>query len=424
MEWMRRARLLCGISAAVVFCLWVFFALRGELERRSSAAVARRLIGAGEYDRAGEPLARWLAQAPDCAEARFLAARRAVALERFDEAFAQLEAARKLGHSPDQIDRERGIALARIGRLSEAEPILRKLFMASAGEKSADPDLDEALTKCYVENFQLRAAEEVVKRWIVDAPRAAKAQYWHAELLRRKSGSDARSLINEFEQVLQLDDHFDQARITLGQLYLSAHRNSDAEREFTMYLQRHPEDVEARLGLGQIAAEDGRETVAIQILDRSIKLAPDDWRPLFLRGKIESRAGRFARALDFFDKAASLDLVEPEIQYQRSVMLGSLGRVNEAKKARAEMARLRRENDELDKLINDLRKSPEEIELQYRAAQWFFVHGRPAEGLRWTEKILRQNSRHAETNRLLADHYQRTGQHGLAQFYKLQGGDR
>ena len=98
-------------------------------------------------------------------------------------------------------------------------------------------------------------------------------------------------------------------------------RRGFSQRRAVAYLKRHPEDVEVWLGLGQIAAEDGRETAAIQILDRAITLAADDWRPLFFRGKIESRAGRFAQPLDFLDKAASLDLVEPEIQYQRSLIL-------------------------------------------------------------------------------------------------------
>ena len=41
--------------------------------------------------------------------------------------------------------------------------------------------------------------------------------------------------------------------------------------------------------------------------------------------------------------------------------------------------------------------------------RWLFDHGHPEEGLRWTEKILRESPQHPETNRLLADYYEKKG---------------
>jgi tetratricopeptide (TPR) repeat protein len=420
MRRLARSRIVCGAALSLIILAFLFSKARDEFVRGSSAKAARELIQAGQFEEAGGPLARWIQHAPDSAEARFLAARRAFGLHGFDEGFAELDAARKLGYSQNAIDRERGIVYSRLGRLALAEPILRRLFMDREDDHASDPALDEALARCYIENFQLHAAEGVVKRWIADAPLDPKARYWHADLRRRKAGIELASLIDDYEHVLRLDDRYDQARIPLAELYLAAHRLGDAEKQYATYLQRHPDDVEACLGMGRVAAEDGRDDLAIQFLDRSMKFAPGDIRPLVERGKLESRRGRFAAALEYFDRAVGLDSPEPEIHYQRSLVLAAMGRAGDAMKERAEVSRLRKEKEGLDKLLEDLRKSPADTELELRAARWFFDHGHPEAGLRWAEKILREHPRNAEASKLLADQYEKQGKPGLANFYRLQ----
>jgi tetratricopeptide (TPR) repeat protein len=392
--------------------------------RRSSATAARELIAAGKFDEAGPALASWLQREPDSVQAHFLAARRAFGLRRFNAGITELDAAAKLGYSPNAIARERGIILARLGRLSEAEPILRRLFQGRKSDGSADPELDEALAKCYIENFQLRAAEEVVKRWMKDAPASASAAFWSADLKRRKSDIEPATLIQDFERVLELDDAHDAARIALAELYLKVHRNADAEREYGIYLKRHPESVDACLGLGQVAAENGQVDRAIHYLNRAIELAPEDSRPLVERGKIETRRGDFSAALRFLDKAVNVDSVEPEIRYQRSLILSRLGRAEDARKDQEEMARLRKEKEEFDKLLDGLLKFPADTQRQIQAARWFFDHGHPEEGVRWAEKISREHSNHVEASRLLADYYEKNGNPGLANFYRMQAGGR
>jgi predicted Zn-dependent protease len=174
----------------------------------------------------------------------------------------------------------------------------------------------------------------------------------------------------------------------------------------------------------QVAATDGRDDVAVDYLDQAMKVAPKDHRPAVERGKLESRRGRFAAALAFFDRAVELEPVEPEIRYQRSMVLSAMGRTGEARKEQEEMTRLRKEKEELDKLLEGLLKFPADTDRQIKAARWFFEHGHPDEGVRWALKILRERSDHAESNRMLADHYEKQGNRGLANFYRLQAGGR
>ena len=131
-------RLKTAVAAALVLIAlpWLFFKVRVELAIRTDAQAARRLLAEGKYQEASAPLERWLKAKPGAAEAHFLAARGAIGLRLFDLGLAGLNKARMLGYPAEAIDRERGIALARAGRLTEAEPILRKLLMAGRRQEA------------------------------------------------------------------------------------------------------------------------------------------------------------------------------------------------------------------------------------------------------------------------------------------------
>ncbi|APW61475.1 tetratricopeptide repeat protein [Paludisphaera borealis] len=390
----------------------------------AAARDAKRLIEAGAFQEAGASLDRWLAARPDDAEARFFAARRAIGLQRFDDGLRGLQSARKLGYPAAAVDREQGLVLARAGRLADAEPILQKLFRQAGATGQRDAEVDEALARCYIETFQLRAAEAVVKQWIVDAPDDARAYYWKADIDRRKTDTTQDVLIAGYEQVVRLDPRHEKGRLALAELYLQTHRYDDAASQYEVVRASRPDDVEALLGLGRVAVERGEDDEAARCFDRAADVAPNDFRPLSERGKLEMKRGRFRPALGFFDRAVALDADEPEVHYQRSLVLTWLGRADEAKKETEETTRLQKQKAEIDAILDDLRKSPKDASIQYAAARWLIEHGHPEEGLRWAEKNVREHPTHAKTHHLLADYYQRRGDAGLANFHKLQAGER
>jgi predicted Zn-dependent protease len=410
-----------GLAALVLLGAgWLAVAASARISLRADARSARRLIEAKAYEAARAPLQRWLKAEPGSAEAWFLLARQAIGLGQDEAALAAMKQASARGYSKSAVSRERGLALVRLGKLVEAEPPLRETFLAENASGTADAEVDEALARCYLETFQLRAAEEVTNRWVRDAPDDPRAYFWRAETEQRKADADADVMIANYERALALDPGHDRARLALATLYLKAHRNQDAAREFTAYLQTHPDDLEAILGLGQIAAAEGNDDEAIRRLERARSLAPGDSRPLVERGKMELQRGRLAAALECFDQAVALDSEEPEVHLQRSVLLARMGREDEARKERDETARLRKQKDELASLLKDLNRSPGDVALQYAAARWLWDHRHPEEAARWAQKIVGEHPRHAEANRLLAEFYEKQGNRGLANFYRVQ----
>jgi hypothetical protein len=93
----------------------------------------------------------------------------------------------------------------------------------------------------------------------------------------------------------------------------------------------------------------------------------------------------------------------------------------------AAVERLRKEHLEMADLRKALVARPTDLDLRFKAARWLIEHGHEAEGLEWTQLILRDRPGHPATCRLLSDHYRKKGNAGLANYYKFAaspGGDK
>lgn len=413
-----RRRLLGAFAIALVLLAGagIYIKAREELAIRAQASAARRLIAAGKYDEARAPLESWLKARPRAAEAFFLLAREMFAALLYEQGFTALERARALGYPQTEIERLKGIILARLGRYQEAERLLRRIVLSAL---RPDPEADEALAKCYMETYQLAEAEGVIERWMRDAPDQVKPYLWKIGL-GRKLSAGPEILQVYYQKALEIDPNEPSVHLGLAELYLQTHRLDEATAEYKRYLELQSDDSSAYLGLGKVAVERGDEMEAIDYFERSARLAPGDIRPLIERGKLEIRTGRFQSALGFIDQALKIDANEPEVHYQRGLVLARLGRAAEAKAEQDAAARAREENEHIKKLVTQTLEAPGDLARQYEIARWLFDHGHTEEGLRWAEKILKEQPRHMLTNKLLAGYYDKTGNRGLANFYQLQ----
>jgi tetratricopeptide (TPR) repeat protein len=282
-----------------------------------------------------------------------------------------------------------------------------------------DPEAHEALAKCYLETFQLGQAEGVINKWISDTPGDLKPYFWKLELAR-KVNADAPSQIEILNQILQLDPRSEQAHLALAEIHLHYHRLDDAARQYAAVLELRPDSSAAYHGLAVVTMEHGDEDGTVRNFQHAMKLEPRNIRLLMDRAKFEVGRGRLESGLSFLDQAMSIDTDDPEIHYQRGLVLTRLGRAALARTEMETSTRLREERKHIKKLLDDMLAAPGDLDHQYDAAHWLFDHGHPEEGLRWAEKILRDQPRHPKTNRLLADYYEKQGSHGLANFYLLQ----
>jgi hypothetical protein len=96
-----------------------------------------------------------------------------------------------------------------------------------------------------------------------------------------------------------------------------------------------------------------------------------------------------------------------------------LGDVDRAKHEHELSRRLREEYQAMADLRGALARHPADDELRCAAARWMLAHDREPAGLEFAHSILQRKPGHSATVRLLADYYERKGNAGLANYYRM-----
>lgn len=406
LAWVGLLALVVGVGGSLGRSVWTFARLRSD---------ARRAVAAGRYGEGRALLERWLKREPDSPEAHYLKARVGLGTDRPGEVADGLKRARALGHPGSELDLLLAVIDAKKGRHGEAEPVLARAF---AGARGPDPLVDEALAKVYIETFQFARAEPVLDRWSREDPGNAKPYLWRVEIDRRKA-DDPGAVVRDYREAVKRAPNLAEARLGLADELRLAHRCAEAGPEYDAYLARKPDDPAGRLGAGRNALELGDEAAAVRHLARVLELDPGHAGAHRELAEIDLRRGENARALAHLDRAAGAEPNDVRVRYSRALALSRLGRSEAAEAERALVARLREDEVQIDRLRRRLVTSPHDAALQCQAARWMFQHGHADEGVRWAEKALRDRPGDPEVSRLLADHYRRSGNPGLANFYRL-----
>ena len=100
------------------------------------------------------------------------------------------------------------------------------------------------------------------------------------------------------------------------------------------------------------------------------------------------------------------------------LILSRLGRKAEAEDERQTVERLKLEEGRFADIGKAPLRNPTDSQLRSEAARWLMDHGHDEEAVDWANLVLQSNLSDPTMNRLLADHYRKKGQIGLANFYE------
>ena len=162
----------------------------------------------------------------------------------------------------------------------------------------------------------------------------------------------------------------------------------------------------------------GDEVAARSLLDKALALAPVDSEVLAAQATLELRGGQLEKALHFFDKSIKADPFDHWNHYQRMLILARQGKKAEAEEERQTVERLKREHARFGEISDGLLRNPLDLHLRSEAARWLMEHGHEEEAVDWANLVLQTDPSHPAMNRLLADHYRKKGQLGMANFYE------
>jgi tetratricopeptide (TPR) repeat protein len=375
----------------------------------------RQSFAARQIEKAREPLRHWLALRPRAAEAHYYRAWEALALDQPDQAVQAIDQAGKLGFDPPLVNCLSAIYQARAGRIKDAAPVLEQAF----GHQIEPRDMvAKELARIYLTTYQLSRAALAIERWRPLAPADPLPYLWRNEIASRYDVEPAIQVLN-YRAALERDPNLDKARLGLAQELSKARRFDEADQVYLDYLKRNRQDASALIGLGQNAFLSGDLRGATQYFEAALQASPRQLDALKELALIELRLGRFQKACERYQLLTQIAPFDHEIRFSYAQALKLEGLEARSRVELAQANRLRQEHDQMMKFRYNLLRNPNDLDSRFQVARWLIEYGHQEEGLRWAQEIFRADPRHAPTHRVLADHYRRQGDSGLANYHLL-----
>ena len=391
-----------------------FYAWSGSSARRQATA-AIDLLDAGRIDEAQSLVDQFAKQHAGSAETPFLQARLAYARKRPDEVLPLLAKARERGYAQPPMERLLGLVYAGAGRQKDAEPLLQQAWN---GTGRSDPQVADALCRIHFQSYDFDQALKVANAWIKRDPSDLRALLWRAEIhTRNDPGPEVQ--VRDFDAILALDPTQAATRLARAGALRQLGRFDEAKRDYDLYLRAKPDDPEGLLGAAKTAEGLDDEDQALAYYDRALKLDPKNVVGLIGRASYLIRHKKYADALPLLDSAIKHEPNDPEPHYRKGQALDRMGHREEAEAEFAVRARLRTEQEQIEKIRKGLVRNPADVALMSAAAEWLLGHEYEEEGLDWAEKSLARDPGNRTVIRTLADYFSRKNQVGRANYYRL-----
>ncbi len=383
------------------------------------ARLAREALAAGRLDEARDLIERWAAADPGGGEADYQRAILEVRADRPAEALDAMRRSIARGHAEGPLQVLRAVVLARAGKLGEAEPALAEAFRRGDEPRA---EVAEGLARVYLRSFRLSEALQVLDAWARLAPDDPRPYLLRNEVDERTDAEPAARVRN-YREALRRDPNRLDARLGLAETLREGSLVDEAEVEYDALLARDPKNVRGLAGAGRVALLKGDLIAATRLFEAVLAVAPDDKAALRELGLIDMNLGRIASARARLKRAVEVDPHDAEARYSYSRALKLAGDDAGAAEQAAATDRLKDEQKQLLDLRQALVQYPDDVDRRAQAARWLIEHGHEKEGLEWTALVLRQRPGHPATCQLLAEHYARKGEPGLANFYRMNASE-
>jgi tetratricopeptide (TPR) repeat protein len=257
-----------------------------------------------------------------------------------------LDTAAGLGFVSADADLERGLALADLGRVREAEELL---------ETSPTKEAAAALASIHLQLFEMEKALNNLSAWKRlapddPAPYVVCGSVWAQAMEHEKA-------VAEFRGALELSPEFFEARLLLATSLVELGKIDEAAEEFRACLKAQPRSAEASLRLATCEVELGDVATARARLEKLLAEHPHVTVALVELAKIDLDDGNNERAERLLTDSVVLEPTNDAAQYNLSLVLDRLGRPDEAAKHMARARELqetrRRLHDALDRVNAD-----------------------------------------------------------------------
>lgn len=372
-----------AVLVALAVGAFAYSAYRARARSAAQLAEAEAALAARDYGPAREQLEAHLAEHPDHARARLLAARAARQLRDYRAAQEHLHALRAAGQEAEAVALEEQFHALRAGHF-EVVPELRA--RAKGDDELALVAL-EVLIQHDLDTYQLASARSGFTRYLELRPTDLHALLGRAFVWERFLNlADA---LEDYRRAVAAHPDSARARLKFAETALLAGTPAEALTAFEWLAARDPNSPPVRLGLARCHRRLARPDEAKQLLDALLVEYPNHWEVLWERGELELDTSAPERAEPFLARAARARPFDRRPHYALYRCLMRLDRATEAESVNARLKQLDADVSRINYLRDAVIQKPNDAALRAEGGVLFLRNGERDEGVRWLELALR-----------------------------------
>jgi tetratricopeptide (TPR) repeat protein len=340
-------------------------------------------------------LTRW----PDRLEVRLLAARAARQVGELEQAEQHLHRCQQLqaGRSPE-VTLEASLLRAQQGQLDDVEEFL-EVRRDSNPQQAAI--INEALVQGYLRMYRIRDALSCLEGWLQRQPNQEQALFLRGETWRK-----VRSLekaVADYQQVLAINLHRDDARRWLTSCLLELGRLDEAGKHLPAVLKRWPNDPDVCILVGRCQSKRGQFAEAQDTLDSVLADHPDYGPALRARGHLALLQEQWQEAEPWLNRALAAQPNDYEAHWALYQVLHHQGREEQARSELERSEDLKTRLERLAEIGNrQMSQRPHDPALHCELGQLLLSLGYTDLGRNWLLSALHQDPEYAPAKTALA----------------------
>lgn len=374
----------------------------------------------GKLDEAEETYKDLLNEEPDNADVMYLYATLKMSQNKFEETVELSDKCIELNDSAPAFFQLKGSALARLGKTDEALETINKglkgnpnLYQSQIvaghlnyvkGNKSkskehfnnaikinnTNPEAHVNLARIQIDEGEISKASNILRDLELKHPDQASIKMMLGQAFI-ESGAYSYAE-NYFQKVLAMHPEYALASLYLGIAKLETGDSKEAEKLIVEFNQQHENIREGRAALGLLMFKNNNFKLALQHLEAAIGTgaAPLSWKAAYVESM--SRMGEFQPAIQFYEERQKHQ-PSPLISYRLGELYEKSGKHDKATKEYQEQKE------------GDIKF----IAAQLGLARCSLHQGSPEKAEKHCQKVLEQNTKHAEASYLLTHSFLEQG---------------
>ena len=380
----------------------------------------RRWLASNEIQAAAQFSQSLSREHNQCAECYFLHAKAARRLGDFRRASEALERASNLKWNPEDIARERVLAMVQTGRIAPLKADLKAIF-ATDLEPAETEEVYEALALGHLSAFDGPELLQCLDYWQEWNPKATRPRLMRAQFAERLiKHADAAK---QYESIVQDHPGCREARLSWGRCLLELNQPTAAEVQLRQCFDEQ-RDAQTAILYAQSLIQTGQSAMAGTLL-KEFQGTPEP----AMRAEVLEALGRWylnqnqaAEALANLQECVKLAPENATAWHSLAAAYSMSGSPEKAKESLAISQETQKRLQRMGAIVNELSLNPQSLPLRIEAAQILFQQGMDVDAVAWLNTVLSQDLHDRQANEILMKYYTQQGKPELAARHRELGG--